>query len=546
MRRYTRGASAALALALALTACGGGDDTEETPPTTEDGADDGADDGEGAEPTAGGEFSIYNCEPQSLLPANSTEVCGSQVLDQLFSGLYEYDPETYEPIPVMAESLESDDAQNFTLTIRDDFTFHDGTPVTAQSFVDAWNFVVDPEAANQNATFFDIFEGYAEVTEGEADTLSGVEVVDDTTIEIALTEPFAPLETMLGYTAFYPMPEVAFEDMEAFEQAPIGNGRYQMDGTWERDVQIAATRYEEWPGDNPGLADRIVWSIYSDINTAYLDVQAGNLDILDGIPPEREVSVDADFGDDLVRTETSSFTFLGFPIYDERFEDPNVRRAFSMAVDRQAVIDAIFNGARTPATAVIPPVLAAHRPDACEFCQYDPEAAADLLEEAGGFDGELVVYFNSGAGHEEWVEAISNQWRQNLGIEDIRFESLEFAQYLDLLAAEEIEGPFRLGWVLSYGSAQYAMEPVYSTGASSNYYGYSNEEFDSLIDQANAELDEAAAESLYQQAEDLVLEDLPNIPLWYETRTTVHSPRVNGVIMDGRTFVRLERVSVED
>ncbi|MFA9428828.1 ABC transporter substrate-binding protein [Egicoccus sp. AB-alg2] len=543
MRSYTRTFGAVAAASLLITACGGGGDDPVADPGDDGGNGDAT---EPAEQTAGGEFSIHNCEPQSLIPQDSTEVCGSKVLDQLFSGLYEYDPETYEPVPVMAESLESDDAQNWTVTIRDDFTFHDGTPVTAQSFVDAWNFAVDPDAANRNANFFENFVGYEEVQAGETDAMAGVEAVDDTTITIELTEPFSPLETMLGYTAFYPLPEVAYDDMDAFEEAPVGNGRYQMDGVWERDQQIAMTRYDEWPGENPGLADRIVWQIYSDINTAYLDVQQGNLDILDGIPPEREGAADADFGEDLIRTDTSSFTYMGFPMYDERFEDVDVRRAFSMAIDREAIINAIFAGARQPATALIPPVLATHREDACEACTFDPEQAQQLLDEAGGFDGELVVYFNSGAGHEEWVEAVSNQWRENLGIENIRFESLEFAQYLDLLEGGQIEGPFRLGWVLSYGSPQYALEPLYTSGGSSNYFGIESSQVDDLIGEANATPDLDEAEGVYQQAEDAILEELPNIPLWYETRTTVHTPRVSNVIMDGRTFVRVEQVSVED
>ena len=534
-------------LALILAACEV--DTDDPGVAPDDQVDDEVDpeaEPDDTDPVAGGEFSIYNCEPQSLIPQDSTEVCGSKVLDALFSGLVEYDPETYEPQLLVAESIETEDGLNWTVTIHDDFTFHDGSPVTAQSFVDAWNFAVDPEAAQRNAFFFENFVGFDEVQAGEADELAGVEAVDDTTISIELTEPFTPLESMLGYTAFYPLPEAAFDDLSAFENAPIGNGRYQMDGQWERDQLIAMERYEDWPGDEPGLADRIEWVIYADINTAYLDVQQGALDILDGVPPEREAAAEQDFGDDLIRTETSTFTFLGFPTYDERFADVDVRRAFSLAIDRQAIIDAIFAGAREPATAVIPPVLEAHRADACDACEYDPEQAQELLEQAGGFDDELVVYFNSGAGHEEWVEAVSNQWRDNLGIDDIRFESLEFAQYLDLLEGEEIEGPFRLGWVLSYGSPQYAMEPIYTTTGSSNYYGYSSEEFDALIAEANATLDPDEAEQTYQQAEDVLLADLPNIPLWYETRTTVHTPRVSNVIMDGRTFIRVEQVEVTE
>jgi oligopeptide transport system substrate-binding protein len=542
MRRYRRTVGAVLALALALTACNGDDGDDGT---AADGTDTG-EVGEEGEAQAGGEFSIHNCEPQSLIPANSTEVCGSKVLGQLFSGLYENDPETFEPIPVMAESLESDDAQNWTLTIRDDFTFHNGDPVTAQHFVDAWNFAVDPDNAMQNATFFANFAGFDEVQDGAADELEGVSAVDDTTIEIELSEPFAALEPMLAYTAFFPMPDEAYDDIEAFESAPVGNGRFEIDGEWEHNQRIAMTRYEDWPGDNPALADRVVWEIYEDINTAYLDVQAGELDILDGIPPEREGDVDNDFGDDLVRVETSAFTFLGFPLYDERFEDPEVRQAFSMAIDRQAIIDAIFDGARVPATSVIPPVLESFREGICEACEFDPDAAAEMLEEAGGFEGTLDVYFNSGAGHEEWVEAVAGQWQDNLGIEDVNFESLEFAQYLDLLDEREITGPFRLGWVLSYGSSQYALEPIYSTGASSNYYDYSSEEFDDLIAEANSQTELDEAEALYQEAEEVLVNDMPNIPMWFETRTTVHSDRVSDVVMDPRTFVRVESVSVND
>jgi oligopeptide transport system substrate-binding protein len=526
------------ALALVATACGGG--AGEEPGEAGDPVDD-------AELSEGGEFSIYNCEPQSLIPQNSTEVCGSKVLDQLFAGLVEYDPETSEAVNVVAESIESDDQQSWTITIRDDFTFHNGEPVTAQSFVDAWNFAVDPEAANQNATFFDIFEGYDAVTSGEAEELSGAVAVDDTTIEVTLNEPFAVFPLIVGYTGFYPLPEVAFEDMSAFEAAPIGNGRYEMDGEWVRDQEIAMTRFDGFPADlEPGLADRIVWSIYNDVNAAYLDVQAGNLDILDSIPPEREATVEDDLGEgNLIRTETSTFTYLGFPTYQEPFDDPVLRRALSMAIDRQAVIDTIFAGARTPAQALIAPSLPEqHRTDACEFCEFDPERAQELFEEAGGIDGPLVMYFNSGAGHEDWVEAVAGQLQQNLGIEEVQFESLEFAQYLDLLDGQEIEGPFRLGWVLSYPSPQYALEPLYTTGSSSNYFGYSNDEVDSLIDQGNAAGTIEEADDLYQQAEDIILDEMPNIPLWFETRTSVFSENVSNVIMDSRTFIRVERVQV--
>ncbi|WP_258933784.1 ABC transporter substrate-binding protein [Nesterenkonia pannonica] len=277
-----------------------------------------------------------------------------------------------------------------------------------------------------------------------------------------------------------------------------------------------------------------------------MDVQSGSLDILDNAPPNRIPQLESDFGDNYASFDTGSFTYLGFPLYQEEFQDADVRHALSMAIDREAIIDAIFDGAQTPATSIIPPFLPEGRDGVCEYCEFDPDAAADLYEEADG-PSELTVYFNSGAGHEDWVEAVSNQWEQNLGIEDITFESLDFAQYLDLHDEQSITGPFRLGWTISYPNAQYAMEPIYTTGESSNYADFSNEEFDSLIGEANAATDEDEASELYQEAEEILLEEMPVIPMWFSTFNVVYSDQINGDTVqmgEGNTFTHLWQIEV--
>jgi oligopeptide transport system substrate-binding protein len=541
MRSVKRAMAVAAATALVLTACGGDTDTDTdtTDPAAEDGAE-GEADGEAA---AGGEFTIRGCEPQFLNTTDTRDVCGGAVLRQLFAPLVETDAESGEPMMGTAESVESEDNQNWTITLRGGETFHDGTEVTAQSYVDAWNAVAQPESSNN--FFFSRFEGYQELQDGEAEELSGVEVVDDQTIEVALTEPFGPFLLSLNDTSFYPLPEAYFEDPDGFQDAPIGNGRYQMDGEWVRNQEIALTKFEDFAGDEPGNADAITFVIYDDINTAYLDVQGGSLDVSETIPPENEPTVDDDFGDNVLRTPTSSFTYLGFPVYDEQFEDENLRRALSLAVDREQIISAIFNDTLTPATAIIPPVLTAHREDACDVCEFDPERAQELFDEAGGFDGTMTLYFNSGAGHEEWVEAVANQWNEVLGIDDVEFESLEFAQYLDLLDAQEISGPFRLGWILSYLSPQYALEDLYTTNGGSNSFGYSNPEFDDALAQANA-TDAEEADAAYQDAEDILLEDLPLIPMWYGQSTSVFTDRVDNIVMDPSGYIRAEDITVTD
>ena len=491
-----------------------------------------------------GTLSTYQCEPQYLTPGNSAEVCGAGVLETLFTGLTEIDYETNEAIPAVAESWESEDNITWTFELGEDWTFHNGEELTAQHFVDTFNWTVDPDNAQNNAEYYEFFLGYDEVADEEAEELEGVRALDDHTLEIELAEPFGQLPNMLSLVGFSPLPEAAFEDMEVFEQAPIGNGRYQMDGEWVHDQEILTERYEDYPGDNPGEAERIEHMIYNDVATAYQEVQGGNLDLLYNAPPENISMLEDDFGDRQESFETGTLTFLGIPTYQEEFEDPQIRQALSMAVDREEIIDGLFEGTLTPAGSFLPPVLPEGREDACEFCEYDPDAAAELYEQAGGPD-ELTVYFNSGAGHDEWVEAVTNQWEQNLGIEDVSFESMEFAQYLDLLDEEDIEGPYRLGWTLSYPSAQESLEPMYSSTASRNNTGWSSEEFDELIAQANA-ADAEDSEEAYQEAEEVLLEELPVVPLWFESQNVVWSENIDGVEITPRGLPQLERIEVLD
>lgn len=542
-KSIVRVAAPVAAFALVLSACGG-DDNDNGNGDGNGNGDAPADPGDGTDgPTggteepageAGGEFSIYQCEPQNLLTGDSSEVCGSSVLEQLYSGLTTVDYETSEAAPMVATEWATEDNITWTLTLRDDFTFTDGEAVTAQTFVDTFDFVSDEANALGGAGFYSNFDSW--------------EAIDDTTLEITLTEPFSPLPVVLSYTAFYPLPSGVTSgeiDTDEFQRAPIGNGRYMMDGEWENNVQIAMVRNEDWPGDDPGLADRIVWRIYDDINVAYNDARAGNLDVT-SVPPEQLTAAEGEFGDRYQQFDSSSFTYMGFPLYQEDFQDPNVRHALSMAIDRQAIIDAVFNGALTPATGVIPPVLAQYRGDACNYCDFDPEEANRLYEEAGG-PSELTVWFNSGAGHETWTQAVAQQWQQAIpSIENVEFQSLEFAQYLDLLDNDELTGPYRLGWVLSYPSPQYAMEPLYGTDRDSNGFGYSNPDFDNKILEANAALTPEEADALYQEAEDILLEDMPMIPMWYGQQNIVHSENVSGIVADPRTMIRVEQISVND
>ncbi|HEY0359861.1 MAG TPA: ABC transporter substrate-binding protein [Mycobacteriales bacterium] len=524
--RRARRVAAGAALALAVTACTGGG---------------------GGHTAARGNVSVYICEPQSLIPPNTSELCGSEVLASLFTPLVEYDPKTSAlRYTGVAESIRSPDQKVWTITLKRGYTFHNGEPVDAASFARAWNAAAYGPNAYANSYSFENVAGYDALqgTRPKAKTMSGLEVVDPTTLRVTLKAPFSQFPVTLGYTAFYPLPKVFTDDPKKFGTAPVGNGPFRMDGTWQHDQRITVRRYDDYAGDKAKVAGA-TFTIYSNINTAYNDLLGGNLDIMDELPAERIPAARSQFGDRFIDQPNSEFAYLGYPLYDPQFRNPDLRRALSMAIDRKAIIDAIFHGAYTPATSVVSPLFEPGQQDPCgQSCRFDPARAKQLYDRAGGYSGTLTLWFNSGAAHEKWMEAVANQLRTNLGITDVRFRSLEFPQYLARIDADQMTGPFRLSWVADYPSAQNYLEPLYTTRGSANDFRYSNPRVDRLIAAGNAAGSVAAGGQRYQEAERLVLADMPTIPLWFERTQAAHSDRVGNVVIDAFVRIRLADVTV--
>ncbi len=528
--------------AMLLSACGGGGD------------DDGGSSGGAA--ADGGTFSIYINDPENpLVPGNTTETEGGQVVDTLWTGLVEYDPETNQAAYTgVAESIESEDQQTWTVTLKDGWTFHDGTPVNAQSFIQAWNYTANSANAQGNSYFFANIAGYDDLQAAEtggqpaATEMSGLRQIDDLTFEVQLAEPYAQWPTTTGYSAFYPLPQAFFDDPEGFGEQPVGNGPFQAEEPFVPGVGFTLTRFDGYGGEQPANAESVEIRVYTEQSTAYTDLQGGTLDIVDTLPPDAIATAEQEFGDRYIETEQGDITSLGFPTYDQRFADPNVRKAFSMAIDRQAISDAIFNGTRTPAASYISPVVNGHRADACDTCDLDVEEANRLLDEAG-FDRSQPVdlWFNAGGGHEEWMQAVGNQIRENLGVEYALRGDLQFAEYLPLQDAQGMTGPFRSGWIMDYPVAENFLGPLYSTEAlppaGSNVTFYSNPEFDRLLAEANAADSDEAAIAGYQAAEDVLLADFPAAPLFYRLNQGAHSERVDNVIINA--FGRIDAAAVE-
>ncbi|WNO72511.1 ABC transporter substrate-binding protein [Streptomyces sp. AM8-1-1] len=529
MRRATHvpWAACAMALALAATACGGGSDSG----------------GSGAD----GIVSSSWGDPQNPLePANTNEVQGGKVLDMLFRGLKRYDPKTGEAQDMIASKIDTTDSVNFTITIKDGWNFSNGEKVTAQSFVDAWNYGANLKNNQKNAYFFGYIDGYAAVHPESgaptAQTLSGLKVVSPTTFTVKLSQKFSTWPDTLGYAAFAPLPKAFFDDHDAWIAKPIGNGPYAVD-SYAKGSKMAMRRWDGYKGPDKAQNGGVDLNVYTDNNTAYTDLTAGNLDLVDDVPASQLKNVEADLGGRYINTPAGIIQTLAFPYYDKAWNTPNgakVRTGLSMAINREQITDTIFQKTRTPAKDWTSPVLGADggfSETLCgKACEYNAAEAKKLVAEGGGIPGgQMKLTYNADTGsHKDWIDAVCNSINNALGNDRACVGNPvgTFADFRNQITQLKMRGPFRAGWQMDYPLIQNFLQPLYYTNASSNDGKWTNKEFDKLVDQANAETDVAKAVETFQQAEEVVRDQMAAIPLWYQNGSAGYSERISNVSLN--------------
>ncbi|MBX9393967.1 ABC transporter substrate-binding protein [Streptomyces sp. TRM72054] len=521
--RHARWAACAAALALVATGCGGG----------------------GGSGDSGAVLSSSWGDPQNPLePANTNEVQGGKVLDMIFRGLKKYDPQTGKAEDMLAESIETTDSRNFTVTVKDGWTFSNGEKVTARSFVDAWNYGANLRNNQRNAYFFSYIEGYDKVHpedggEQSAETLSGLKVTGERTFTVRLSQKFSSFPDTLGYAAFAPLPRAFFDDHDAWLARPVGNGPYAVD-SYVKGSQMSLRAWDGYPGPDKAQNGGVDLKVYTDNNTAYTDLMAGNLDLVDDVPAAQLKNVKSDLGDRYLNTPAGILQTLAFPYYDKDWNKPGmdkVRKGLSRAIDREQITQTIFHRTRTPATDWTSPVLGedgGYKAGLCgEWCEYDAAEAKRLIEEGGGLPGGQVrITFNADTGsHKQWVDAVCHSINNALDNDRACVSNPvgTFADFRGQITDREMTGPFRAGWQMDYPLIQNFLQPLYYTNASSNDGKWSNQEFDDLIDRANAETDTAKAVATFQQAEEVVRDNMAAIPLWYQNGSAGYSERLSDV-----------------
>lgn len=497
-------------------------------------------------------------EPKFLVPSTTTESNGSDVLHALFTPLVEYD-DAFRPYEVAAESITTSDNKVWTIKLKPGWTFHNGEPVTSDSYINAWNAGAWGPNAHDGNFFFDKIQGYPDLNPADAKTapkakkLSGLVKKDDLTFEVTLRDPYVNFKSMIGYTAFYPLPLAAFADVAenriapSYQEAPIGQGAFKMKGVWQHDQLIQTERYDGYQGPVKPKVDGIAFKLYQSFPTQYQDLLAGQLDIVPKIPIEAMASAHTDLGNRFQQSPASVIQILAFPTFDPKYRNVAIRRAISMAIDRDEISKTIFLDSQKTLRSFVSPVVPGYRENTCgETCAYQPAKAKALFESAGGakaVGGRIQITYNNDGGHKPWVDAVCNQLRANLGVDCTGNPEAKFADMLTKAEKKIPIGAFRMGWIFDYPAMENYLGPLYATRGSSNYYGYSNPEFDRLVAAGDRAASPTEATALYQQAEDILARDVPVLPLWYRPATFGFSTRVKNVSLD--VFERVELLNVE-
>ena len=325
-----------------------------------------------------------NSEPQTpLLPANTNETGGGRIVDLIFAGLVAYEKDGTVTNEV-AESIETSDNQTFTVKLKHGWTFSDGTPVTADSFIKAWKFGALLSNAQLGSSFFERIKGFSYDEDSE---LTGLTKVNDLTFTVELNAPASDFKISLGHYAYYPMPDSAFKDIKAYGNKPVGNGPYRL-VSWDHDSRMVLEPNPAYAGGRTVANKGITFKLYTSYDSVYNDLLADAIDIADGVPDSFLPIFQKQLGERAINKPAAFFQGLAIDVTHEHWkmdEEGRARRAaICRAIDRKLICDKLYYGTRTPAKDFTAPTVAGWTPDVPgnEVLTYDPDEARRLWARA--------------------------------------------------------------------------------------------------------------------------------------------------------------------
>ena len=520
------------AVTILLAGCGGG------VPDTDEGVEKG--------------ILLYGngTEPKTLDPQRATGVPENKIISALIEGLITYHPtDDNLPEPGMAESWQPNaDASAWTFKIRDETLWSNGDPVTAHDFVYTYKRMLDPAFPGEYSQMLYILKNAQEYKEETITDFSmvGVTAIDDKTLRMELVGPTPYFLNMLKHYSWFPVHPPTIEahggilDMSGSWTLPenyVGNGSFVL-AEWRPNQYLRVTRSPTyWDRDKMKLNEIYFYPVEDD-NTEHRMFWSGLLHIT-GTVPTNDVPYLRENHPDLIHIDDYLGTyFYRLNVTREPLNNPLVRKALTLAIDRQAIVEKVTLGDQKPAHAYVPAGFNDYpTPD---IVHYNPEKARELLAEAGYPDGEgfpeLYLLFNTSEGHRKIAQAVVDMWNKNLNI-NMQLENKEWKVYLDAKTHLDYDVS-RSAWIGDY------MDPItflemFTTGNGNNDTGWSNPEYDRLLQAAFRSRTEEEHFEYLLAAEQILLDELPIVPVYWYTRIYMKDPRVknwNPKLLDNRPY----------
>ena len=527
----------ALTLALAL-ACGGGEAETPTPepvaqseqPTPAPTEEPDTELAPTAAPAAaaaetpgeelsGGVFRRLWADPPTLDPHLTSDTTSAGLVVEIFSGLVALNTDL-QLVPDIAESWDiNEDGTLYTFHIRDNAKFHDGKRVTAEDFKWSMQRAAHPDTASPVAdTYLNDIVGVDQVLEGESEDISGITVIDDSTLQIEIDAPKAYFLAKLTYpTAYVLDSENVVSGGRTWTDTPNGTGPFRLKEyrIGERIILERNKNYYREHANVDSIAMNLAggqsMAMYENDEIDITGVGLFDLDrVLDPSEPLHEELV--------VAPPDFSISYVGFNASMPPFDDPKFRQALNHAVDKELIAKEVLSGLVEPAYGILPPGFPGYNSDFTGL-EYDSELARQLLDESNYADPAtrpriVVTVPGTGGTIGLDLEVVIEMWKQELGVE-VEIQQVEWATYLQDLNQHKFQAYAGLGWEADYPDPQDFLDILFHTESSLNHGMYSNPQADAILEEARTETDVERRVELYRQAEDLIVQDGAWLPLWY-------------------------------
>lgn len=512
-----------------------------------------------ASPVPGGVANIpLGAEPISVMPHDIEDSEGMQVAHEVFEGLVKYEVGTdgvVRTLPCIAESWSSSpDLKVWTFTLRHGVMFQApvSREVTAADFVACLEYVTDPANGSYTSYVLAPIEGVDDYGYAERG-VTGVEALDPYTLRFTLRYPFSEFPQMLGtpVSSVWPVDYLREVGKKAFAERPVGTGPFLLQ-SWEHRRYVDLARNDAWWGQGSGgpYLERVHMPILVDVNTMWLAFQKGDLDFT-SVPPGQEKTSserpEVKEGHWTARVWPQlAMDYVGINVRDGRLggaENLPLRQALAYALDRDAIVSLVDQSMTAAAAGLVPPGVAGAGAAEMPYT-YDPAKAQGLVAGLGALDA-LSYWYVSNERQQKLGEACQAAW-DAAGI-PVKLENFEFGTYAEKVYTEGEAQLFYLAWQADYPSMDAFLYPMFQSSRSAwgSGTGYSDGEVDALLGQARRTADDAARIALYRRAEQLILEDIPVIPVETGGGYRITDTRLGGLVYDPLGRIDLWKVWVK-